>query len=114
MARFIRIAMVGLVSIASGPAGILVPTAPASAQEDGESRCGADEHVERYDAVARHWSWQMSECAQGAPTRSDDGDHARRSDDEPQEGDTKCGADGKVYTYYRGLHSWEGGIEDCK
>lgn len=85
---------------------------PAMAQENGESRCGADGYVERYTSYNHSWSSSLLHCA-GGGGRSQSEDHHGGGGGEPEDGDTKCGADGKVYTYFAGSHHWGGGIANC-
>lgn len=85
-------------------ASIPILSAPARAQQNGESRCGADGYVERYSSSLHSWLGTGSKCA------SNRGGHDNGG---PVQGDTKCGADGKVYTYYPSM-GWQGGYAACK
>ena len=70
---------------------------PARAQQDGESRCGADGNVERYSEGTHSWWPSLETC---------------RSASEPEDGLSRCGASGYVETYSRLLRSWQRSMYD--
>ena len=112
----IKAALAGMVLVGGSvlPAPILLST--VHAQTNGESRCGADGYVERYSKILDSWQSSGTRCSGsggGGYSRGGSGNgNGGGRGGEPQDGDTKCGADGKVYHYYG--HSWSGGILDCK
>lgn len=64
------------------------------AQKDGETRCGADNWVERYEVNSiypdGHWRSTPTRCSSSPSRRDDRG---------PKDGETRCGADGWVEKY---------------
>ena len=84
------------------PVGVAV-VAPARAQQKGETRCGANGRVQRYDGSQWNDEVTIGQCTQG------ENGHPR----EPQDGDQKCSPSGGVLVYSRISHSWQLGIGKC-
>ena len=112
----IRAALTGVILVGASmlPAPTLLST--VYAQTNGETRCGADGYVERYSKFMDSWQSTYSHCSGsgGGSSSSRNNNGSGGGGGEPQDGDTKCGADGKVYHYHAYSHQWTGGIADCK
>jgi hypothetical protein len=88
---------------------------PSHAQTQGETRCGAGGTVERYSeyqyygAPARgSWSGTTIPCAQNGGGRGNNNVIINQGNSGgPYNGETRCGANGKVQTFDARRQSWD-------
>ncbi len=111
-------AIVGLLAIGTAPLPLV--TSPAFAQEDGESRCGADGHIERF-MVPRygrpHWQSTLQSCAKRRSRYAEREERYYDDYDGPEDGESRCGADGRVERFVRpnyGKPHWMATTQHCR
>jgi hypothetical protein len=91
--------------------GLGLPTSPAMAQTIGDHKCSPDGYVMTY--YTNGWRTSMIARCDSSPNSSP-GISRGQGNNMPQDGDTKCGADGKVYTYSGSMRRWNGSLQDCR
>lgn len=94
--------MVSLTTIALATAALAQPL-PAQAQQEGETRCGADGWVQRYSRITQSWAGTGQQCVQPQPQAA-----------EPPDGEERCGPAGFVLRYSRLYHSWQSTTMRCQ
>lgn len=93
--------------------GAIAAASPASAQTDGETRCGADNYVQTYNSLLGRWITDSSKkCAYQANT--DTNGLGNRGAVKPSEGDQKCGPDGYILQYSRFGDEWRPTYRRCE
>jgi hypothetical protein len=105
--------------LAAGAAPLPFIAAPATAQEDGETRCGADGRAERFvvpNYGRPHWMSTTQSC------RGRSGRYARNEEyydayAPPEDGESRCGGDGHVERFVRpnyGKPHWMSTTTRCR
>ena len=114
----------GVVTLSLSP--LPVGTTVVFAQSDGESRCGADGYVERYEVSSYtgqgRWRQTLMHCADNSSRDRSSSRSRNYGDDDndggPEDGESRCGADGYVERYevssYSGRGRWRQTLQHCR